>query len=66
MNFIEINVSRKMGNPEPTLVNTNNINYVRGWAEDNSADKAVIYFKGTDKYLVVEETFSELTGKLKG
>ena len=66
MNFIEINVVRKLGNPEPTLVNVNNINYVRTWAEESSADKAVIYFKGTDKYLVVKETFSDLTGKLKG
>ncbi len=65
MNFIEINVVRKVGASEPTLVNTNNINYVRGWAEDSTPDKAVIYFKGTDKYLVVEETFSEVTAKLK-
>jgi hypothetical protein len=62
--FIEVQVTRQAGESEPTIINVANINYVRRWAESHGDDKAVIYFRGTDKYLVVDESYEKLLDKL--
>ena len=62
--FIEGQVTRQGGGSEPTIINVANINYVRRWAEAHGDDKAVIYFRGTDKYLVVENSYDSILSEL--
>ena len=62
--FIEVQVTRQEGKADPTIINVANINYVRRWTESRGEDKAVIYFRGTDKYLVVEESYEDLLHNL--
>ena len=38
------------------LINLENVNYVRAWADDKNPDdkeKSCMYFNGSDKYLIV-------------
>ena len=61
--FIEVKATRKNAESQPTIINVTNINYIREWIDDDN-EQAVIYFKGTDKYIIVDESYSTMRAEL--
>jgi hypothetical protein len=63
--FVEVPVVDKKGESSIYHMNIDNINYFRRWVGDKGYIQTVVYFKSTEKYVVVNkpvEEFSKVVG----
>jgi hypothetical protein len=52
--FIDVPVVNKKGDTESYLLNVSNINYMRRWRGEKGMIQTVVYFNGTEKYIIVD------------